>query len=125
MDLLSITFATVECLTQLFNKNWLNCNDQTFSCMEISDFQLNLFQKMHLNDLKIATDDNADKKCRTLATRIQMHCALIANCFSLRRENWFNLIEFCCHDIELNNGKVVLYFSIIFHLYKQKKINSF
>lgn len=52
-------------------------------------------------------DDGAtiDRKANVFATYLQLYSSIIGSCFVLRRQMWFQLIDFCCNQIQLKEEK--------------------
>lgn len=109
-EYLSIQLATVECLTNIFNKHWLCPDLDSVDCLNIQHFHIELFDKLNLNQMPRCDDDDdqvvmMDRKENIFATYLQLFSSIIGSCFVLRQRMWFQLIDFCCNQIELNEEK--------------------
>lgn len=107
-EYLQIQLATVECLTNIFNKHWLCPDPDSVDCLSIQNFHLELFDKLGLNQMSRCDGDDGitmDRKVNMFATYLQLFSSIIGSCFVLRRQMWFQLIDFCCNQIELKEQK--------------------
>lgn len=104
-DYLYIRFATVTCLTSIFNKQWLHYNEDEISCRIIQNFHSNLMKELEIEELSIDPGKDNDWKSCLVATRLQLYCSVIGVCYPLRRQAWFGVIEFCSETLKLNEGK--------------------
>lgn len=110
-EYLPIQLATIECLTNIFNKHWLCPDlDSDSDCLSIQNFQMEVFGKLNLNEMpRFDSDDvgimTMDRKANLQVTYLQLYASIIGCCFVLRRQMWFQLIDFCCNQIELKKDK--------------------
>lgn len=107
-EYLSIQLATVECLTNIFNKHWLCPDLVSVDCLSIQKFHLELFDKLSLNQMPQCDADDEitmDRKANVFATYLQLFSSVVGSCFVLRQQMWFQLIDFCCHQIKLKENK--------------------
>lgn len=101
-DYLNIQFATVACLANIFNKRWLNYNENDISCVKIQEFYSKLVGELQMQELSIEQGSDVDRKTCIVSTRLQLYCSIIGSCYSLRKQMWFGLIEFCCQQLKLS-----------------------
>lgn len=106
-EYLSIQFAAVSCLTNIFNKQWLNFDEDTVKCVEIQNFHKTLIEQLEINELCVNPEYDVDRKTCIVATRLQFYCSIIGVCYPLRKQTWFDLIEFCGEQLKLNEGTFV------------------
>lgn len=106
-DYFAIQLAAVKCLTNIFNKKWLNLNEDQISCLTVQNFHVKLENNIQINELSMTMDENDRKTCLA-SIRIQMYCSIIGVCFPLRMKTWFNLIEFCNQQLDLSDGIVLI-----------------
>lgn len=100
----NIQLATVSCLTNIFNKKWLNYNEDEVSCLKIQQFHVDLEKNLKIGELTVAQQNDNDRKTCIASVRMQIYCSLIGICYPLRKITWFGLIEFCRQQLELNEG---------------------
>lgn len=100
-----VQFAVVKSFAYIFDKTWLCKGNKDADRIAICEFHVNLFKELKINEFAAESDADSDKKCRFVSTRIQLYCSIIGKCFILRRENWFNLSEFCCVNMKLPKGE--------------------
>lgn len=105
-DYLNIQFATVACLANIFNKRWLNYNENDISCVNIQEFYSKLAGELQMQELSIEQGSDVDRKTCIVSTRLQLYCSIITSCYSLRKQMWFGLIEFCCQQLKLSERKL-------------------
>lgn len=103
-DYLNIQFAAVSCLTQIFNKQWLNFKEDEVSCVTIQEFHKKLMERLEIKELSVSPDSDNDRKSCIISTRLQLYCSIIGVCYPLRKQTWFDLIEFCGEQLKLNEG---------------------
>lgn len=116
-EYLNIQFATVACLTNVFNKLWLNYDENKMSCVKIQEIHSKLADELQLQDLSVEQENDVDRKVCIVSTRLQSYCSIIGSCFPLRKQMWFNLIEFCCQHLKLGESELNLF------VFNQKKKN--
>lgn len=105
-ECLPIQLATVECLTNIFNKHWLCPDLDSVDCLSIQNFHMELFDKLNLNQMPRCDGEvTMDLKANIFATYLQLFSSIIGSCFVLRRQMWFQLIVFCGNQIELKVEK--------------------
>lgn len=100
---LPIQLATVETLTYLFDKEWLNDNHND-TAHDLKDFYLTLFEKLNISKLQLLETNDRDTQNRNLCVRLQLYCSIIVKSYLLREKTWYCLAEFCCMN-GVNNGK--------------------
>lgn len=66
---------------------------------------MDLLEKLQINQSPLGDDDSIDRKTCVLSTRLQLYCSIIGSCFVLRKQIWFNLIDLCCNQIQLESGE--------------------
>lgn len=100
--------ATVSVLANIFNKKWLNYNEDEISCLVVQKFHIDLDLHLKIDDLQINQGDDIDRKTCIASVRLQLYCALIGICYTLRKQTWFKLIEYvsCGQQLELNEGNL-------------------
>lgn len=103
-EYLNIQFAAVSCLTKIFNKHWLHFDGDKVNCVEIQNFHKTLIEKLEINNLAVKSEYDVDRKTCIVATRLQFYCSIIGVCYPLRKQMWFDLIEFCGVELKLNEG---------------------
>lgn len=101
----TIQIATVSCLTSIFDKRWLTHNNDEVNCLKIQEFHVNLAKSLDINGLSTIEESDIDRKACIASTCIQLYCSIIGTCFALRKEMWFQLVEFCSQKMKLNEGK--------------------
>lgn len=109
-EYLSIQLVTVECLTNIFNKQWLCPDLDSVDCLSIQNFHLELFDALNLNQMPRCDGDDGitmDRKANVFATYLQLFSSIIGSCFVLRRQMWFQLIDFCRNQIKLKEEKTL------------------
>ncbi|XP_055323121.1 serine/threonine-protein kinase ATM isoform X2 [Sitodiplosis mosellana] len=104
---LTIQFATVACLTDIFNKNWLIYQEDEVNCLAIQEFHTKLVEKLNIDELSVEDVNDIDRKTCIVSTRLQLYCSIIGACYPLRRRTWFYLIAFCGQHLKMNEGKTV------------------
>lgn len=121
-EYLNIQFATVACMTNIFNKHWLNYDEDEISSAKVQDFHKKLAGELQVHELSIEQTADVDRKTCIVATRLQLYCSIIGSCYTLRKQMWFGLIEFCCNQLKLSERKqncqvslkVLLHFFVFF-----------
>lgn len=99
---LNIQLATVKCLTNVFNKRWLRYDETEVSCGKIQEFHVNLANELQINQLSAEQECDIDRKTCDVSTQVQLYCSIIGSCYSLRKQMWFGLIEFCYQQLKLS-----------------------
>lgn len=102
----TIQIATVSCLTSIFDKRWLNHNNDEINCLEIQEFHVDLAKSLEINGLSTIDESDMDRKACIASTCIQLYCSIIGTCYVLRKEMWFQTVEFCSQKLKLNDGKL-------------------
>lgn len=111
-EYLLIQLTTVECLTNIFNKDWLCPDPESVDCVFLQDFHTKLLEKLNINQIQLNSDDGIDRKTCVLSTRLQLYCSIIGSCFVLRQEMWFKFIAMRCIpelDDQLRGGKLKIF----------------
>lgn len=103
-EYLNIQFAAVSCLTNIFNKQWLNSDEDKVNCINIQNFHKDLIERLEIDELAVKPEYDIDRKTCIVATRLQFYCSIIGVCYPLRKQTWFDLIEFCGIELKLNEG---------------------
>lgn len=106
-DYYNIQVAAVSCLTKIFNKEWLQLNEDQISCLSVQKIHVKLEEELKttiLDGLSVKEMNDNDRRACIASVRVQLYCSIIGVCYSLREDNWFNLIEFCNQQLELNDG---------------------
>lgn len=101
----TVQIATVACLTSIFDKSWLSCNENEVNCLIVQEFHMDLADKLEIDELSATDGDDIDRKACIASTRLQLYCSIIGRCYALRKEMWFKLVEFCNQKLGLNDGK--------------------
>lgn len=99
----TIQIATVSCLTSIFDKLWLNHEDQV-NCLVVQQFHMDLAESLKIDDLSVAQQTDIDRKTCIASTRIQLYCSIIGMCYALRKDMWFKFVEFCSQNMNLSEG---------------------
>lgn len=99
----NIQMAAVSCLTKIFNKEWLQLNEDQISCLSVQKTHVKLEKELKIDELSVVKVNDNDRKACIASVRIQLYCSIIGVCYPLREEIWFNLIEFCGQQLELND----------------------
>lgn len=99
----TIQMATVSCLTSIFDKYWLN-NENQVNCLAVQKFQMDLAESLKIDELSIAPENDIDRNTCIASTRIQLYCSIIGMCYALRKEMWSKLVEFCSQNMSLTEG---------------------
>lgn len=117
-DDIRIQFEAVASLTYIFNHRWISDEAAVGDGSSFTDILQSLYAAVRASFAESLAVDSLDKKSSDLAVRAQFHCSIVANCFCLRKENWFRLFELCCVSMQIRKGK---FFAIEFLL---KKANA-
>lgn len=104
-EYLTIQFTAVECLTNIFNKKCLNYDEEKTSCVTVQNFHMKLMESLEIEQLSVDQENDPDRRMCIIATRLQLYCSIIGICYPLRRETWFNLIELCGNQLNMDQGK--------------------
>lgn len=96
--------ATVSSLANIFDKRFLSYDEAKVSCLVVQNFHLDLETQLKINGLEIREGDSVDRKTCIISTRLQLYCAIIILCYSLREQTWFHLIEFCSQVLQMSEG---------------------
>lgn len=100
----TVQIATISCLTSIFDKRWLSYNNDEVDCLKIQDFHVDLAKSLEINGLSNIDENDTDRKACIASICIQLHCSIIGMCYALRKEMWFQMIEFCSQTLKLNEG---------------------
>lgn len=74
------------------------------NCLTIQNFHIQLMEKLEIDKLSVDEVNDIDRKTCIVSTRLQLYCSIIAACYALRRQTWFNLIAFCGQHLKMNEG---------------------
>lgn len=105
-DYLAIQFVTVQALSKMFNKQWLMQGRDQSDCLEMQEFHVKLLESLKLDKLSYDANDEIDRKACVFAARLQLYCSIFGTCYALRKQIWFRMVEFCCHELQLKADKV-------------------
>lgn len=105
-DYVSVQLIAVQTLTKIFNKSWLLQHRDEMVSSDTQTFHLKLLEGLELDRLVYNTDDDIDRKACNFATRLQLYCSIFGTCYPLRKQIWFRIVEFCCHELQLKADKV-------------------
>lgn len=75
------------------------------SCLKVQKFHEDLEESLEIGRLSVDKENDSDRKACIVAVRLQLYCSIIGMCYPLRKKMWFNLIEFCSQQLQLNEGK--------------------
>ncbi|XP_031619505.1 serine/threonine-protein kinase ATM [Contarinia nasturtii] len=106
-EYITIQFTAVQCLTNIFNKKCLNYDEERISCVTVQNFHTNLMEKLEIDQLSVEQENDRDRKMCIVSTRLQLYCSIIGVCYPLRRQTWFNLIELCGQQLNMDQIKIV------------------
>lgn len=104
-DNLSVQFACINALSKIFNKKWINpwdiTNESRMSSLPVQEFHEAVLDSLRLDKLTSKEDDEIDRKTCVMAARLQLCFSIIGACYSLRKQIWFQTIEYCCHYLKM------------------------
>lgn len=101
----TIQLATVSCLTSIFDKRWLTYNKDDVNCLVIQQFHMDLAENLDINELSLIEGCDIDRNACIASTCIQLYCSIIGKCYALRKQMWFEIVEFCSQKLKLNEGQ--------------------
>lgn len=105
-DYYTIQMATVACLTSIFDKRWLKYNKDEVNCLTIQKFHVGLAKSLEINALSVIEENDVDRKACIASVCVQLYCSVIGMCYALRKEMWFQIVEFCSQKLKLNDGEL-------------------
>lgn len=104
-DNLSVQFASIHALAKIFNKDWINpweiSNRNRTNSLAVQEFHEFVLKSLKFDKLTATSDDEIDRKSCVVATRLQLCFSVVGACYSLRKQVWFETVEYCCHYLKL------------------------
>lgn len=101
----TIQIATVSCMTSIFDKRWLNCNNEDVNCLVVQQFHMDFVENLNINELLVTDESDIDRRACIASTCIQLYCTIVGKCYALRKKMWFRIIELCTQKLKLNEGQ--------------------
>lgn len=104
--MLSIQIATVDCLSHVFDKQWLISSQPNKGELTVKDFYADLFEALKCDELLVQATDDQDTQARNKAIRIQLYTSIMAKNYLLQKQCLFLLTKFA-KEIDLGSGKLI------------------
>lgn len=110
-DNLSVQFAAIHALSKIFNKNWVSPwdinNEIRMNSLPVQEFHQAVLESLRLDKLTSIEGDEIDRKTCVVAARLQLYFSIVGACYSLRKQMWFETIEYCCHYLKMKPKRLL------------------